>query len=81
MSLEASRRVLDMLAGWSQYADSCITAAPPDRTEEELVELDREADMIADLYQEFGRNVANEDESYINDFITNKIIPFILKGK
>jgi hypothetical protein len=83
MNTEASRRVLDMLAGWTAYLDTSVSeAGDPHRTDAEQAALYAELETVANLYQEFAANeLLYEDEAYINVFITDKILPFILKGR
>lgn len=47
----AQRRLLDLLAGWTSYVSQCATEStdPPPEV------YDREADLIAALYQDVGR--------------------------
>lgn len=63
-SVESCRRLMDLLAGWAQFAESDQFA-------------EQEYDTIADLYQESSWCENDED---VQRFVKNKIIPFLLNG-
>jgi hypothetical protein len=70
---DAGRRLMDLLAGWGNYADTCTPRSPV-----------RELDRIYDLYHDAGDLVlggtgkASEDD--IRIFMYNRIIPLVLYG-
>jgi hypothetical protein len=87
-SLDAERRLLDMLAGWSDFKDTealnnkeCATT--PDLEYIRLCE--DEASTLALLYQEVGELLSDDNgvllEEQVRAFFNDKIIPFIMKGK
>ena len=56
---------MDMLAGWSQFAESDDFAQ-------------YEFDQIADLYQASADCMTDED---VRQFVKNRVLPLLLKGE
>lgn len=63
-SVESCRRLMDLLAGWAQFAES-----------DEFAQ--QEHDTIADLYRESSWCENDED---VKRFVRNKILPLLING-
>lgn len=63
-SAESCRRLMDMLAGWSEFAIDDEFAG-------------REFQSIVDLYNASANCMTNED---VKKFVSNRIIPLLLDG-
>ena len=61
---ESCRRLMDLLAGWAEFAENDDFAQ-------------QEFDIIANLYQESSWCRTDED---VRKFVKNKIIPLLLSG-
>ena len=63
--MSAQRRLQDLLAGWSYFAETDKFAGA-------------ELEYITELYQAAG-NIQTDEE--VTAFVTNKMLPLIMKGK
>lgn len=61
-SPESCRRLMDLLAGWAEFAQYDENAS-------------REFDQIAQLYQKSSNCMSDED---VRKFVINKIIPLLV---
>ena len=64
-SVESCRRLMDLLAGWADFAQ-----------EDDFAQ--NEFDNIADLYQQSSMCESDED---VRKFVKNKILPLLLSGQ
>lgn len=79
MMCEAQRRLLDMLAGWEMFVESCNDAAIESHPGVTKEELETETEAIAALYQEVGARDLNSAE--VAFFVLNKVLPLLWKGR
>jgi len=77
---DKGRRLLDLLAGWTEYLDSCANHEDPGNGVAQEIYATEE-DAVSDLYQEAGRLVdsgAKGDD--ITHFIVSRVVPLVLDG-
>lgn len=75
MSNPAHRRLLDLLAGWSAFLDELASADDVPMREEYA----REAEAIADLYQEAGGADGMTDDD-VTAFLNGPLRGFLREG-
>ena len=63
------RRLLDMLAGWSQYVAKCADCCkehPENHTNVTYEQYEHEVDVVMELYQQVGSKEEFTDDDYQN---------------